>query len=401
MSKAAAIIAAGGSSLRMDGENKLFADLGGIPVLIRAVSAFEKAKSVDEIIIAAKPENKEKIRALCAEYGITKLTAITGGGENRQASVLGAVRAVHRAAYGSPQDSDRHIDVIAVHDGARPFVSPEDIDNIIALAREKGAVIPAVKVKETVKAAKDGKVFETPDRDGLYLAQTPQVFSLSEYMRAVEYFTEPGGEFSFADYDGAAVTDDASMLEKAGFDVFITEGNYRNIKITTPEDLAAARSIITDMRVGTGYDVHRLVKGRRLILCGVDIPNETGLLGHSDADVASHALTDALLGALALGDIGVHFPDNSPEYKDISSIALLRRVIGLIADKGYTPSNLDITIIAESPKLAPFIPQMRENIAAACGIPPERVSVKATTEEGLGLAGRGIGANAVCMLINR
>ncbi|MCL2077449.1 MAG: 2-C-methyl-D-erythritol 2,4-cyclodiphosphate synthase [Oscillospiraceae bacterium] len=383
--KAAAIIAAGGKSSRMNGGDKLFADLGGIPVLIRAVSAFQKAESIGEIIIAVnpeKPQNKEKIDMLCRQYGISKLKTIVSGGRHRQESVLNAINEV-----------GANIDVIAVQDGARPFVSAEFVNEIITLAREKGAVIPAVRVKDTIKSVGDGKILATPDRAGLYAAQTPQTFVLSKYFKAIEKTK------------ALAVTDDASLFEKAGIDVFITEGDYQNIKITTPEDLKIARGFIgdteiemDDLRIGTGYDVHKFGENRKLILCGVEIPHEEGLLGHSDADVAVHALMDALLGALALGDIGKHFPDSESEYKGISSLVLLARVIRLINQKGYKPSNLDITIIAEKPKLAPYIFEMRENIAGICQIPIENVSLKATTEEGLGLAGKGIGANAICMV---
>ncbi|MCL2694387.1 MAG: 2-C-methyl-D-erythritol 2,4-cyclodiphosphate synthase, partial [Oscillospiraceae bacterium] len=211
--------------------------------------------------------------------------------------------------------------------------------------------------------------------------------------------------------EGIPVTDDALMLEEAGFPVFITEGDYNNIKITTPEDLTAVRAFLeasseaslgtdSEARIGFGYDVHKLVRGRKLILCGVEVPNPSGegLLGHSDADVAVHALMDALLGSLALGDIGTHFPDTSAEYEGISSLELLRRIIALTEEKGYAVSNFDITIIAEEPKLSPYIIRMRENLAGICKIPLEAVSVKATTEEGLGLSGKGIGANCACMV---
>jgi 2-C-methyl-D-erythritol 2,4-cyclodiphosphate synthase/2-C-methyl-D-erythritol 4-phosphate cytidylyltransferase len=361
----------------MNGEDKLFANLSGTPVLIRAVSAFQQAQSVSEIIIAARPESKEEIEHLCRKYAITKLRAVVSGGESRQQSVLNAVNAVSKG-----------IDIIAIHDGARPFVTSESVEALIALAGEKGAVIPAVRVKETVKQAQDGKIIATPDRQGLYLAQTPQVFLLSKYLEAVH------------NADGTE-TDDALLLEKAGIDVYIAEGDYGNIKITTPEDLAGADDsarLPQDARIGFGYDVHRLVPGRKLILCGVEMAHETGLLGHSDADAATHALMDALLGSLALGDIGTHFPDTDALYEGISSVGLLRQVMTLVNEKGFTPSCIDITIIAEKPKLAPYINLMRENIAEACGVSPGTVSVKATTEEGLGLAGQGIGAHAVCIV---
>jgi 2-C-methyl-D-erythritol 2,4-cyclodiphosphate synthase/2-C-methyl-D-erythritol 4-phosphate cytidylyltransferase len=388
VNKAAAIIAASGSSSRMNGKDKLLADIAGIPVVIRAVLAFEKAESIGEIIVAAKSENVEKIRSLCREHGISKPLVVTEGGENRQESVFNAVR---RVSAG--------MDVIAIHDGARPYIKPEDIDRIVSLAREKGAVIPAVPVKETIKVVRDGKVIVTPDRNSLYTAQTPQAFLLENYLAGMANIRP----------HNPPLTDDAQLFENAEIGVYITEGDYGNIKITTQEDLNNGQLTIDNgqfmsspaqLRIGSGYDVHRFAENRRLILCGVEIPHDEGLLGHSDADVAVHALMDALLGALALGDIGQHFPDTDEQYKDISSMELLGRVTALINERGCKPSNLDITIIAESPKLAPYILQMRTNIAEACNIPLGMVSVKATTEEGLGLAGKGIGASATCLLQN-
>ncbi|MDR2532158.1 MAG: 2-C-methyl-D-erythritol 2,4-cyclodiphosphate synthase [Oscillospiraceae bacterium] len=380
--KAAAIIAASGRSSRMNGINKLFADLNGIPVIMRTVLAFEKAESIDEIIIVTHPESAQKIQDLCLRFNITKPLIVTEGARHRQESIFCALKV-------------NSSDIIAIHDGARPLITSENINQIITLAYEKDAVIPAVRVKETVKVVQDGRIIGTPDRGGLYLAQTPQAFCFEKYKKAMEKAR------------GLSFTDDAQLFENAGFEVFVTEGDYNNIKITTPEDLEIARAFIganniysLKTRIGSGYDVHKFGKDRKLILCGIEIPHEEGLLGHSDADVAVHALMDALLGALALGDIGRHFPDTSPEFKGISSMELLRRVMALINEKGYAPSNIDITIIADRPRLAPFITQMRENIAAVCNIPLEAVSVKATSEEGLGLAGKGIGANAVCLLEN-
>lgn len=359
----------------MNGKDKLFADLNGAPVLLHSLKAFQKAESVDEIIIVSRPESRERIKALCERFGIFKLKAIADGGETRMQSVLNGL------GHVSPD-----ITLLAVHDGGRPFITPDEINSLTALAAEKGAVIPAVRVKETVKIASDGRIINTPDRSGLYLAQTPQVFQLTKYKQAVEAA------------GNTDVTDDAALFENAGFEVFIAEGSYGNVKITTPEDLLFYRH----PRVGFGYDVHKFTKNnsaeeRKLILCGADINYERGLLGHSDADVAVHALMDALLGACALGDIGFHFPC-TPEYKDIASTELLARVMRLLEENNFAPVNLDITIIAEVPKLAPYIQQMRMNIAKICNLPLESVSVKATTEEGLGLAGEGIGAKAACLV---
>ena len=229
----------------------------------------------------------------------------------------------------------------------------------------------------------------------MWLAQTPQAARKADYLAAAEKL----------DMNDARITDDASVMELYGIKPFIVEGSYDNIKLTTKEDIAMAEYIIgktgtPKLRVGHGYDVHRLVEGRKLILCGVEVPNKDnlGLLGHSDADVAVHALMDAMLGAVALGDIGKHFPDSDDRYKGISSMRLLEHVGKLLDGKNAHVTTADITIIAEKPKLAKFIPDMQESIAAALGLDTDDVNVKATTEEGLGIAGEGIAAHAVCMI---
>ena len=203
---------------------------------------------------------------------------------------------------------------------------------------------------------------------------------------------------------GRTYTDDCQLIEAAGGRVRFSPGDYRNIKLTTPEDRLAARAYLgkgeRSMRVGYGYDVHKLVEGRKLILGGVEVPYERGLLGHSDADVLAHAISDALLGAAALGDIGKLFPDNDPAYEGADSLVLLEQVCALLREKGYSIGSIDATVIAQRPKLAPFILSMRENLAKACGVEVSRVSVKATTAEGLGFTGTGQGmaASAVCLL---
>ena len=226
--------------------------------------------------------------------------------------------------------------------------------------------------------------------------QTPQAFSLALYREAL-------GKARAA---GQSYTDDCQLIEAAGGKVKLTQGDYRNIKLTTPEDLLAARAYLggeggkKTVRIGYGYDVHRLVEGRKLILAGVEVPFEKGLLGHSDADVIAHAVADALLGAAALGDIGHLFPDTDPRYDGADSLKLLAEVCRLLREKGFSIGNIDATLLAQRPKIAPHIVQMRENLAAACGIAADQVSVKATTEERLGFTGReeGMAASAVCLL---
>ena len=364
------LILAGGSSQRMGGINKQFAEIDGVPVIIRSALAFQNAPAVTDIVIAARECDIDRIAALCDKYGVSKLRRIVPGGASRTASA--------RNAYSCTEDAD----MIMVHDGARPYVSTELILRVYGDCMKYGAAIPSLSLKDTVKFAdSDGFSRGTPDRASLRAVQTPQAFRASAYSEMM--------------LSGKEATDDAALAEMLGIKVKLTDGDPANIKITTPEDLPKEEKPM--LRIGHGYDVHLLAPDRRLIIGGTEIPYELGLLGHSDADVLTHAVMDAMLGALALGDIGKHFPDNDPAFKDADSIELLKKVSSLVLEKGYRVSNLDCTINAEKPKLAPYITQMRGNIASACGISPDAVSVKATTEEGLGLAGKGIGAVCVCL----
>jgi 2-C-methyl-D-erythritol 2,4-cyclodiphosphate synthase len=269
---------------------------------------------------------------------------------------------------------------VAIHDAARPFVSAELIAAVIRAAKSCGAAAPAVPVVDTVKTV-DGAEFitGTPDRASLRAVSTPQVFLASRY-----------AALSAGETD---LYDDCQLFEKAGCPVLLVPGEAANFKITTPEDIARAKMQIgaEDYRIGHGYDVHRLVEGRKLIIGGVEIPFEKGLLGHSDADVLLHAVSDALLGAVALGDIGHYFPDTSDEWEGADSRVILRECVRLVAEAGFRPVNVDVTVLCQRPKLAPHIPAMRRNLAEDLGIAEDRVSVKATTEEGLGFTGEGLG----------
>ena len=284
-----------------------------------------------------------------------------------------------------------------IHDGARCLTDGDTIRGTMRGAEETGAAVASVPCVDTVKSVDAaGFVTGTPDRADLRCVQTPQAFRRELIMNA----------HLAAERDGFIGTDDASLVERVGHPVLLTEGSRRNLKLTTPEDFAMATAFLREenplpeTRIGTGYDVHRLVTGRRLILCGIEIPHTHGLDGHCDADVAVHALMDALLGAAALGDIGRHFPDTDEKYRGISSMKLLDHVCALLRDKGLRPANADVTIVAQAPKLAPYIEAMRTNLAAALCLPAERVNVKATTTEHLGFEGRreGISAQAVAML---
>lgn len=277
-------------------------------------------------------------------------------------------------------------DIVLVHDGARPVASEEMVRRVARAAEQYGAAIPALPVQDTVKRAdQDGVIETTVPRDHLYTVQTPQGFQSALLKEAYKHCTD-------------AMTDDAALIEKMGRRVHLVMGDKRNIKLTTPEDVVMAEAFLAPLqRVGFGYDVHRLVEGRKLILCGQEIPFEKGLLGHSDADVALHALMDALLGACALGDIGQHFPDTMEAFKGASSVLLLEKVRDVLAEHGFAPYNVDITIAAQRPKLMPHIPAMRIKIAQALQLTVNNVSVKATTTEQLGFEGRGEGISATAV----
>ena len=349
------IIAAAGSGSRMGGRlPKQYMKTGGEVILRKTASAFASCPVVDEIIVVADRAYMD----LCEDVlkGIEHRTV--SGGELRQDSVYEGLKCTDT-------------DIVLIHDGARPFVTQQIITEVTAAAAEYRAAVCAVGQG-------------TLNRDELYAVQTPQGFDTAALKAAYEA----------AYAQGFYGTDDAGIAEGAGLEIRIVPGSYDNIKITTREDLPM------ETRVGTGYDVHRLEEGRKLILGGVCIPFERGLLGHSDADVLVHAIMDALLGAAALGDIGKLFPDTDDRYKGISSIELLKAVGEAVSEAGCTIGNIDATLVAEKPKIAPYIEAMRENIAGALDIDTDRVSVKATTTEKLGFAGRqeGMEAQAVCIL---
>lgn len=367
----AAVIVAAGASRRM-GFDKLAYPLEGGTVLERSVRAFDAHPMIDEIVLVA---GENKAAAEAAAKSCAKPVRIVSGGAVRAQSV--------RAGLAAAQS-----EYVAVHDAARPFVSPRVIADALEAAYETGAAAPAVPVKDTVKRAKNGLVLETPPRETLFAVQTPQCFRTALYREVLRRGVP----------DGA--TDDCSAFERAGLPVRLTQGDYANYKITTREDLPAPKQGGNRMRIGHGYDVHRLVEGRALILGGITVPHEKGLLGHSDADVLTHAVMDALLGAAALGDIGKLFPDTDPAYAGADSIGLLREVRRVLAQNGWAVENLDATVLCQAPKLAPHIAAMRENIAAALEISAGEVSVKATTEEKLGFtgSGEGIAAHCVCLV---
>lgn len=376
----AAVIVAAGSATRMQGIDKMLVPLAGVPVVLRSVRALAASDCIDSLVIVTRTECMETLRTLCAE--VSKPVTVVAGGASRPESVLAGLAAL-------PEGTE----LAAIHDGARPLVTQAVIAEAVEAAERCGAAAPAVPVHDTIKQAENGLVRATPERKTLFAVQTPQVFDVKLLKTVLRAAMERG----------IALTDDCSAVEAAGKPVVLTQGCEENLKITTPVDLTLAEAILKrrkTMRIGHGYDVHRLTEGRRLILGGVEIPFERGLDGHSDADVLVHALMDALLGAAGLRDIGVLFPDNDPAYKNISSMLLLDRVMLTLEHAGYAVGNVDVTVLAQRPKLKDYIPVMRENLAHAMKIPLDCVNIKATTEEGLGFtgSGEGIACHAVCLL---
>ena len=366
-----AIIVAAGRGKRLGSSlPKQFLKVRGRTILEMSVEAFEQNKYVDEIFVAANADYCELTEKLCR--GFSKLIKFVAGGAERQDSVRAALDCL-RGENG----------IVLVHDAARPFVSEAVINAVIEGTADFDAAIPTVPAKDTIRQV-DGTGSRTLQRETLACVQTPQGFRISLLKHA----------FEKAQAQGVLGTDDASLVERMGINISMVQGEDGNRKITTREDLE------TEMRIGTGYDVHRLVEGRPLVLCGEQIPYEKGLLGHSDADVALHALMDAMLGAAGLGDIGKHFPDTDERYRGISSMKLLQKTAELLREAGYFLGNADITIIAQRPKIAGYIPKMRANIAEIMNCDENKINIKGTTTEKLGFVGReeGIASEAVCIL---
>lgn len=372
-----AVVVAAGRGVRMGAAvNKVLLPLRGEPVIRHAVRAFCEADEIDGVVVVASADETEQMRAaLC---GLEKVCAIVPGGSTRQESVKNGLDALPKEAR-----------IALVHDGARPLISRELIARCIRQTEDCGSAVVCTPVTDTVKVEKDGCVVRTLDRSLLRAVQTPQCFFAGELKAAYEV----------AARDGVSVTDDASVMEHAGHSVHLLESSEVNFKLTTPEDLRRAEDIIGERkfmqrlpRTGFGYDVHRLVSGRRLILCGKEIPWEKGLDGHSDADVAVHALMDALLGAACLGDIGRLYPDNDPAFEGADSMKLLADVLRRVKDAGYAVVHADVTIVAQKPKLMPYMDEMRRNLENAMA--GAQVNVKATTTERLGFEGRGEGISA-------
>lgn len=366
---------------------KPFLEIGGKAILWHTISAFCRVPEVRQILVATTADYidlaEEITRSLEVEFGGRVSFHVLEGGDER-------LNSVYRCAGHLSG-----VDLVAVHDAVRPFVTAEEIGACFDAAWKTGAAILAVPARDTVKEVDNERITRTADRSRLWLAQTPQVFLRRIFTDACEAAIASGMHF----------TDDAAMVEHNGGNVSVVQGSYSNIKITYPQDLKLAETMLgstrdTEYRTGFGYDVHQLTEGRRLILGGVDIPHDKGLLGHSDADVLLHAITDALLGGAALGDLGQFYPDTDQQFKNVDSRILLRDTVKRINEAGFRVVNVDVTIVAEKPKMAPHIQQMKANIAADLSIDIDRISIKATTSEKIGFVGRqeGMSAMAAVML---
>ncbi len=381
-----AAVAAGGAGRRMGaGEPKQFLRLGNVPILARAVSGLDGWGRVEGFSVAVPGPHRERARGILEGAGVGARLAVVEGGAERQESVLRALEAL--PGLGASDG-----DVVLVHDGSRPFPPVHRLDELVAASTPDGALL-AVPLADTLKKERGGAVAGTIDRAGLWRAQTPQAFPLAVLREALASAVE----------QGARVTDEAQAVERTGRSPRLIAGDPRNIKVTYPEDLDLAEALLAAREgspgaprpaVGHGYDVHRLVDGRPLVLGGVEIPFEQGLLGHSDADVVAHAVADAVLGAAGLGDLGRHFPPSDPRWKGVSSLIILKEVSRMVAGEGLRVERVDATLVAQRPRVAPHVPAMEEALARALGVPPGAVTVKATTTEGLGFEGRGEGMSA-------
>ena len=373
---------------------KQFFELEGTPILIHTLRVFQQIESIGFVIVVVPLESCAWAEEQVQKNQLSKVFKVVAGGKHRQDSVLAGLEVL-------PQE----VELVLVHDGVRPFVPVSVIENCLKEAEKDGAAMAAVPVKDTLKSVSIDRVIEqTIDRSGIWQAQTPQAAKVSVLKKAFA---------AAAKHKDFIATDEAALLERINFPVKVVEGSEKNIKITRPEDLVLAKAILMESRegnnlleencryrIGYGYDAHRLVDGRSLVLGGVTVPHEKGLQGHSDADVLTHALCDAILGGAGAGDIGQHFPDTDGKFKDISSLRILESVAGLAAIKGYVVQNADITVVAQKPKLATYFEAMKKNLAAACGADPASINLKATTTEQMGFEGReeGLSAHAVVLL---
>jgi 2-C-methyl-D-erythritol 4-phosphate cytidylyltransferase/2-C-methyl-D-erythritol 2,4-cyclodiphosphate synthase len=386
MTTAALIVAAGRGARAGDGPPKQYRAVGSTPILARTLARFDAAPGVDRIAVAIDPAHRSLFDTACAGLRLTKpLTVVAGGAERAETVRLG----LEALAPAAP-------DRVLIHDAARPFVSQAVIAAVIAALDEAPGACAAIPIVDALRReAEGGACGPLIPREGAWRAQTPQGFRFAEILAAHRANPDP------------KAPDDAEIARAAGLRVLLVESEADNFKITRPGDFARAERLIAateaamDVRMGTGFDVHRFGPGDHVMLCGVRVPFDRGFIAHSDGDVALHALTDAVLGAAALGDIGRWFPPSDPQWKGASSDRFLAHAVAEAAALGLKPANLDVTILCERPKVTPHAEAMRARIAQIAGVDIARVSVKATTTEGLGFTGRGegIAAQAAAVLI--
>lgn len=373
--KVAAVVVAGGSGIRAGGEvPKQYQNIGGKPVIWWTLKAFvdHPGVAVVQPVIGAGHE----VHYDACAGGLGCLPPVTGGSTRQESCRIGVeALEAHRP------------DAVLIHDAARPLVSRDLISHIIAALHNYKGVIPAMPILETIKRAPGGLIESTIDRSAMWTAQTPQGFRFEPILRAHR---------EAAAARATSLTDDAAIAERAGIPVSIIAGRPENRKITTAEDLADADQFVTlklmgglsDVRIGHGIDVHAFVPGDHVTLCGVRIPHTSRLEGHSDADAALHALTDAILGAIGEGDIGTHFPPSDPKWKGAHSAMFVRKAMDLLTARGGRIANADISILCQSPRITPYVGKMKDTVAELLDIPAGRVAIKATTTERLGFVGR-------------
>ncbi|GGF35440.1 bifunctional enzyme IspD/IspF [Halobacillus andaensis] len=383
-----AIVLAAGQGKRMHaGQNKQFLMINDLPLIIHTLTVFVQDPWCNEIVLVTNKQENAQMEEILHQHQLSDRMTLVNGGAERQDSVYEGLQAVKRT--NQP---------VFIHDGARPFVKREHLHQLAEVVTERRAGLLAVPVTDTIKQKQKEQLI-TLDRHSLWAAQTPQGFHYPLILKAHE-------EAKSQNYYG---TDDASLVERLGEAVNVVEGSYDNMKLTTPEDLVKAKSyaahkgkVVKDtmIRIGQGFDVHQFAEGRKCIVGGIEIPHDKGLLGHSDADVLLHTIADACLGAIGEGDIGRHFPDTDDAFKDADSGKLLQQVWKFVTDQGYELGNIDCTVIAQAPKMAPYVEEIQRNIAALLNSDAERINVKATTTEKLGFTGRkeGMAAQAVVLL---
>jgi 2-C-methyl-D-erythritol 4-phosphate cytidylyltransferase/2-C-methyl-D-erythritol 2,4-cyclodiphosphate synthase len=384
VSVAALIVAAGRGARASGGQNrpKQYCPVGGVPMIARTIAAFAAHPRVDDILVVIHPDDETLYRAASQPFA-QRLQNPVPGGARRQDSVRAGLEALAAVAPSS----------VLIHDAARPFVKPELIDRVIASLAAHQAALPCLPVTDSLKWIAEGKVIGTAERNQLWRAQTPQGFEFEAILAAHRAAAkDPSREF----------TDDAGIAEWFGLDVALVEGAEDNRKLTTAEDIKIADQLLQPkaasaaaMRVASGYDVHAFGPGDAVVLCGVSIPHPKKLIGHSDADVGLHALTDALLGAIAEGDIGAHFPPSDARWRGAASEIFLKHAASLVRKRGGTIVHVDITLLCEAPRIGPYRDEMRARIAGMLGVQISQVSIKATTNEGLGFIGRGEGIAAM------